>query len=171
MAKTGPLVFVLLAAALAFGGLAAGCSAPTPASPSYEADVRPIFLAHCVRCHGGGGTLNVTHVPSGPDAALLPATESAPNNGYLNQFFDSGDCTLTDAGALPTTCHRGAQSEATNGNLHIYLHSAIVMPPPPAPRLDDWELKVVDAWLAAKPPVCSNSPTPDAAICPADGGQ
>jgi hypothetical protein len=171
MATTGPGVFVLFGAALGLGALATGCSAPTPASPTYEADVRPIFMAHCVRCHGGGGTLNVTYVPSGPDAALLPATESAPTNGFLNQFYDSGDCTPTDAGALPVSCHRGAQSEATDGNLHIYLHSAILMPPPPAPVLDDWELKVVDAWVAVKPPVCSKSPTPDPTICPPDGGQ
>jgi hypothetical protein len=172
MTRTGLCGSLLFGATLA---LATGCGPPVASSPTFAADVRPIFLSHCVRCHGGGGTLNETRVPSGPDAALLPATESAPANGYLGQFSDSGDCTPV-GGVLPTTCHRGARYEAgtnpNSGNLHLYLHtlsSSLAMPPPPAPLLNDWELKVVDAWVAN--PICDTPDHSDPAICSADAGQ
>jgi hypothetical protein len=168
MTRTGLWGSLLFGATLA---LVTGCGPPVPASPTFAADVRPIFLSHCVRCHGGGGTLNVTHVPSGPDAALLPATQAPPLNGYLDQFYDSGSCTPV-GGTLPVTCHRGAKYETTT-NLHLYLDTfkgtPTAMPPPPAPPLNDWELKVVDAWVAN--PICDAPDHPDPAICPTDAGQ
>ncbi len=33
--------------------LAAACAPDAPRSPTYVEDVRPIFMANCVRCHGG----------------------------------------------------------------------------------------------------------------------
>ena len=168
MTRIGLWGSLLFGAALA---LATGSEPAVPASPTYAADVRPIFMSHCVRCHGGGGTLNVTYVPSGPDAAVLPATGAPPLNGYLDQFYDSGDCTPV-AGAITAACHHGAKYETTT-NLHLYLHTfkgtLTAMPPPPAPSLNDWELKVVDAWVAN--PICDTPDHPDPAICPADAGQ
>jgi hypothetical protein len=42
------------------------------------------------------------------------------------------------------------------------------MPLPPARPLDDWEINVIDAWVAQKPiPICSRSANPDPALlCP-----
>jgi hypothetical protein len=42
------------------------------------------------------------------------------------------------------------------------------MPPPPSRRLDDWEMKVIDAWAAEdQPSICSKSANPDPALqCP-----
>jgi hypothetical protein len=159
---------LLFGAAIAVGGLAAGCGPPVPVSPSYEADVRPIFISHCVRCHGAGGTLNQAREPTGPDAAPL-ASDSALRqllSCYLNQFADT-NCAVSDAGGSGS-CHRGAQTWAALANgIGARLRGippGPMMPPPPAPPLNDWELKVVNAWLAN--PVCSNSATPDPTICP-----
>ena len=142
----------LVAWAMAAGVLvaaAAGCAPSVPAAPSYAADVHPIFLAHCVRCHGAGGSLNEVLDPKdGPDAGPLPGAGGRPALAYLGQFADSGDC----ADPSSPACHRGASWVATQTTeLHLYLHPPAgfpPMPPPPAPRLDAWELKVVDAWLA-----------------------
>lgn len=127
--------------------LLAGCAPPeppVPAAPSYAVDVHPIFLAHCVRCHGAGGTLNAALAP---DGGPLPGVAGRPVLAYLGQYDDSGDCA---DGA--SDCHHGAHTVATQTQeLQLYLHPSAnfpPMPPPPSPRLDDWELKVVDAWLA-----------------------
>ena len=168
MAMTSLRFALLFGAAIAVGGLAAGCGPPVPVSPSYEADVRPIFMSHCVRCHGAGGMINQAHEPTGPDAAPLPSDPRKPLNSfdvYLNQYADT-NCTMGDAG-VPATCHRGAQywaAEANGIGARLRGIPPSPMPPPPAPPLSDWELKVVNAWLAN--PVCSNSATPDPAICP-----
>jgi mono/diheme cytochrome c family protein len=162
----------VLGAALALGGpLLAGCQPATPASPSFEADVRPIFMSHCVRCHGAGGNLNNALAPV-PDGGMLNPVVS---DVWLDQYADTGACGATVDPNNP--CHFGALTWAQNTTdgieLAIHIAGSIeTMPPPPAPRLNDWELKVVDAWLAEKPaPACSNSPNPDSTICPPDAGQ
>jgi hypothetical protein len=168
--KTGRLGGLAFWSALALGALAVGCGPPVPASPSYEANVRPIFMSHCVRCHGAGGTLNQAYEPTGPDAALLASDPTKPLKCYLNQYPDTG-CTPGDGG-IPATCHRGASSCATMPyGIGVRVHGGPPlgpMPPSPAPRLDDWELKVVDAWILN--PICSNATNPDPTICPADSG-
>jgi hypothetical protein len=136
-----------------FGGVAlaalalAGCEKPVPAMPTYSRDVLPIFEAHCMRCHGAGGTLNA-------DARSLEPT-SHPPNGYLNQYGDKVDCTPISPGLYPVTCVGGAHYEATNGNLHDYIHGIAQpkMPLAPAAPLDDWELDVLDNWIAENPPL------------------
>ena len=141
-----------LPALLAALAVVAGCAPPeasVPAAPSYAADVHPIFLAHCVRCHGAGGSLNTARDPKGgADAGPLPGAGGTPELAYLGQYEDSGDCTDPSSRA----CHHGAYFMATQTvDLQTYLHPPAnfpPMPPPPAPRLDDWELKVVDRWLA-----------------------
>jgi|ERR1035438_4889607 hypothetical protein len=170
MAATGLRGAFLFGAALALSALPAGCTPPVPSSPSYEADARPIFMSHCVRCHGAGGTLNQAYEPTGPDAAPLASDPAKPLKCYLNQYEDT-NCTAGDAG-VPATCHRGASYCATMAyGIGVRVHGGPPlgpMPPPPAPRLNDWELKVVDAWIMN--PICSNAASPDPTICPGDSG-
>jgi hypothetical protein len=108
-----------------------GCDAPVPVNPGYAADVRPIFVARCVRCHGANGTLNVD--PDDPE-------RGAPKIVYLNQYDTVGG-------------HVGAGTFAAQ--IPLYIHSddeSKRMPPPPSSRLSDWELAVIDAWAATTPP-------------------
>jgi hypothetical protein len=143
-----PLALVALA-------LVVGCGPPVPAEPAFDTDVRPIFMSHCVRCHGAGpdgGTINTATQPTGPDAALLASDAIGTTPYYLNVYTAAGK-----VGAL-------ACAKAT---LKGKIHAAVLpMPPPPAPLLDDWALKVLDAWIAN--PICSRSPNPDPTICPPD---
>jgi hypothetical protein len=159
-----------LVAAMALGG--AGCTTyPSPPSqPAFDTDVLPIFQAHCTRCHGNGpdgGTLNNAGVPGVTYNAAGPPVVSPP---YLSQF---GDTCLPLSDGTPGTCQNnflncrcGAHDYAVDGMIKTYIDPgySLRMPPPPAPPLNDWELKVVNAWVDN--PVCSNSPNPDPAICP-----
>ncbi|HZL19376.1 MAG TPA: hypothetical protein VFG23_16705 [Polyangia bacterium] len=158
----------LFGAVLALGGsLVAGCQPATPASPSYEADVRPIFMSHCVRCHGAGGNLNNALAPISDGGILNPPVTDV----WLDQYADTGACGATADPNNP--CHFGALTWALNleGGIEFAIHttgSIDTMPPPPAPRLDDWELKVIDTWIAN--PMCSDASSPNRNICPADAG-
>jgi hypothetical protein len=158
-----------LVAALALGGV--GCvSYPSPPSqPAFDTDVLPIFQAHCTRCHGNGpdgGAFNAAGVPGTTYNAAGPPQPDGP---FLTQFGDT--CPpLADGGA--GTCFNSPASKCICGAL-VYAPMITMyidpdyserMPPPPAPPLNDWELKVVNAWTAH--PVCSNSANPDPAICP-----
>jgi hypothetical protein len=147
------VAFASVLAALAAGGCGSRSVPPTPA---YDVDVRPILMARCVRCHGGGGMLNA---PPGVDGAALKGTHC-----FLDRFADEGDCT-----ADPDNCKYGAQHWA--GTMPGLVRNApspeLVMPPPPSVELDDWAVEVLTNWANEKPKaVCSNSADPDPNICP-----
>ncbi len=161
MAKRPPWNAMRLAAPLVLvaAALVVGCGPPVPAVPAYDTDVRPIFMAHCVRCHGAGpdgGTINTATEPTGPDGGPLASDPVNTIGYYLNVYKAAGK-----AGAL-TSATGGIQSP-----LYRKIHAAVLpMPPPPAPLLDDWALKILDAWIVN--PICSRSPNPDPSICPPD---
>lgn len=162
MAITRPIRSLLargLAAALALG--AAGCSVypSAPAEPAFDTDVLPIFQAHCTRCHdnnpdGGGGN----HLVFRPDAAGGPIAAGAP---HLTMF---GPCYPGDGGAPLCT---GVPSWHAQITKDIHSTDSTRMPLPPARPLDDWEMNVIDTWLAEPIPICSKSKNPDPALlCP-----
>ena len=155
-----------------------GCNSNTgsvPSQPAYDVDVRPILMAHCARCHGAGGNLNVPTEPTGPDAAVLPSIQGTPVDAFkvlycfLDRFDDGGDCT-GDGGLPSANCQRGAAYWANNELLSSTVHAtsgATAMPPAPAPHLDDWAIQIIDNWVAERPNViCSHSASPDTSICP-----
>ncbi len=157
------------------GGLGAGCAPPVPANPTYAADVRPIFMSRCVRCHGAGGMLNNEHLTTGLDAGVnAPGRFLASSNGYFDHYEDQGTCTVTN-NVLTTPrpgCMAGAHTMATittgTASLGGRVNATSArMPPLPAPPLDDWELKVVNAWVAN--PICDTTANPDPALCSAAG--
>ena len=179
MAKTAVLSRALVSlTALVLAPSVVGCGPSVPASPTYEANVRPIFAAHCLSCHGNA-VLNDSGIYG--DGSYDPPPADWPANGvdpktalsssyraYLGQCAAS-DCTTGDGGA--TTCRReGAQHfattpppGATSGNiLSTVIHGGEglldPMPPLPAAALDDWEMKVVEAWIAN--PVCGSDAGP-----------
>ncbi|HVZ89557.1 MAG TPA: hypothetical protein VHG72_21525 [Polyangia bacterium] len=138
--------------ALAFAPLLA-CGPSVPASPSYEADVLPIFRAHCLRCHGDAN----------PDAGPYNTTQTANLVGLATVNLTSYAQTVSWA-QMKTATGQGVLSDVIHGG----KATAQPMPLPPAAPLDDYELKVMDAWISN--PVCSHDANPDPAICPADGG-
>jgi hypothetical protein len=116
------LLYVAALAGLALVGTA-GCDNPgdnsPPPFPSYAEDVQPILFAHCVRCHGSGGTLNAD-----PDIAPINSTMK-PN--MMDDF----------------TTYAGAKTFAP------LFKSAIdnyPMPPPPSERLDAYTYDTLITW-------------------------
>jgi hypothetical protein len=141
----------ITAFALLLAAAGAGCTVypAEPTSPTYANDVHPIFMARCARCHGAGGMLR---------KELINDAESPAGviQCYLDNYEDRGDCTLNDAGAPPPSCQPGAHTCATAAGYKIFMEMYIHlpesnprrMPPPPSPPLNEWELKVIDRWIA-----------------------
>jgi mono/diheme cytochrome c family protein len=121
--------------------LVGGCSLEpaAPDLPTYDADVRPIFMSRCVRCHGDP--------PMADPTDTNPAYQVAPTTRFrIDVFADSADCATGGA-----NCVLGAQSYA--GIIASYLvdGSQTPMPPPPAPLLTKYQVETVRNWIAEKP--------------------
>jgi hypothetical protein len=140
-------LFVLLT----LTGLGA-CSPTRPDTPTFAADVQPIFVAHCTRCHGAGGMLQADPL------VTAVAFKVPPNNGFLANYQDEGDCT-TDGGPPPpaTVCQRGAAYYA-NGGLGSGLWTVYFpqMPPPPGAPLNNYERDIILRWI--QNPICGFGP-------------
>jgi hypothetical protein len=139
-----------LASAFALGLAAlsaAGCEPAVPASPTYANDVRYILQARCVRCHDE--TFRGESVPG-----YFPT--GTPLICHLNRYESTGDCTGSNVNN-PMVCSAGAGLCGNiPGMLSLISFYAIpgelnsgnpTMPPPPAPKLNDWEMEVVTKWV------------------------
>ena len=89
LAMRGTTVSLIALAGLAavLGG--AGCvesSGDEPINPTYSHQIKPLMEAHCIRCHGAGGTLNLD--PDIPDAEGV--LQGAPIRGDFTMLNDSG---------------------------------------------------------------------------------
>jgi hypothetical protein len=143
MTRTHPLRLITILAGL--GGCTTEPGGP-PAMPSYETHVKPILVAHCVRCHGAGDMLNGESV----DGDVI----NVATGGYFDHYEDRGNCN-PDGGIYPPDCKLGAHTYAvppyvalTNAYLHPPTELDARMPPPPAAPLSANELLTVDRWLA-----------------------
>lgn len=133
---------------------AAGCGdepIPEQGFVSYAVHIQPILTARCVRCHGGGGTLN-----GDPDAF----GKGIPKGGKpINGYFECGSEDRGDCSTGSMSCKHGLRYYATNAMgmaaLKIWLPS---MPPKPSPPLTDREQELLARWFA-KPDI-SPCPTP-----------
>jgi hypothetical protein len=129
---------------VAFASQALACSPAVPATPTYAKDVKPILDAHCVRCHGAGGTLN---------SMVVAGRDHPPGLCYLQTYGDAGDCSTA------ATCMRGAgycgAGSAGASMLTLYTKlpedNRLHMPPLPSESLNDWELEVLSRWATATP--------------------
>jgi hypothetical protein len=142
----------LIALALALGALAGGCDLQlAPSVPTFAADIRPIMLSRCVRCHGAGGKLN-------SDPQQKGSIPGAPISGYFDALEDRGDCNPADGGPPGDSCMRGLGYYTVAPGLttlKLYIHGSgnQRMPPPPSPALTDLQLETMDRWLAEQPPM------------------
>jgi hypothetical protein len=133
------------------------CDEPVPEQGfvSYSTHVQPILTARCVRCHGGGGTLNgdpdVIDDGSSDLIKTVVILKGRPTTGYF-------DCGSEDRGQCPgTTCKRGfkffSKGQPGEGAANMWLAH---MPPPPSPPLTSREMDILTRWLAQ----------PDTFVCP-----
>jgi hypothetical protein len=135
MKFVGAAAFTVFSLAFA----AAGCGEnPVPERPTYEQHIKPLMQAHCIRCHGAGGTLNAD-----PDIPP-PAAKNDPRAAYVGSPHNSDFTALHSAngrlGLLFFT------SENVGGA--VLMKAALpFMPPPPADPLTDWELETLQTWL------------------------
>ena len=144
----------ITAFALVLAAAAAACTIypAEPASPTYAKDVQPIFMAHCVRCHGGGGMLTNETIDGAwsPDARrLLPRS---PGD-------DRGDCTARSTAVCPlllcASMARSTARRAVDGSrttlIEFYLFDAAKSRAPcrrcPAAPLNEWEMNIVGRWI------------------------
>jgi len=122
----------LLVGLFAFAGLTLGCKPEVPANPTYNNDVKAIFDAHCVRCHGANDMLVSMFVYN---------KDQAPLNCYLQRYED--DCSVTP-------CKAGAGNATCAPLINLYVNSArdslTAMPPLPSQALNDWEKEVIARW-------------------------
>jgi hypothetical protein len=134
-------VFIALSAAPIVVGALAGCviEPSAPAAPTYEADVRPIVLARCARCHG---------IP------LMGEPKVGMPMSALDRYGNTGNCVGGDGGTGDATCVRGAAYYAMVMSMRIHLPDDGMghMPPPPSPRLSQYQLDTIDRWSAQTPP-------------------
>ena len=121
--------------ALALWTTTVACTPEVPANPTYTNDVRPIFIAHCVRCHGAGDMLN---------AMLVNGVSQAPKHCYLQRYENEGDCT----NLIDPACKPGAGSALCTAQVppKITLTNTLRMPAPPSDPLTDWEKDVIIRW-------------------------
>jgi hypothetical protein len=139
----------------------AACTETTPAPieriPTYHEDIAPILAANCATCHYEGGIapfalINYEHARTHAEAIRRSTTSrSMPpfvlnNDGSCNTYKEAR--WLTDAQIA--TIDRWAQGGAPEGD----VTKAIVMTPPPLPKIDR-----VDMTLDM-----GTSYTPDAAV-------
>lgn len=138
------LAWISLWAGLAGLAAAGGCSIePSVANqPTYEADVKPILVARCVRCHGD------------PPLGEPPAGSTTPLAPIPGFRFDVYDCLPNDA--TPGNCAQGAKTLAGLMKQRVKdlgVDAPGHMPPKPAPALSAYQVDTIAAWAAEMPPL------------------
>ena len=141
-----PTRLAVLAVALGAMALGTGCNVEHDAAtkPTYEADVRPILMARCVRCHGAP--------PLGdPETSMDNGTPSGATPLPSPRFDVYGNTNCgTDAGV----CVMGAASAAQLMVTYINLpRDKSGMPPLPAPELTSYQHDTIVNWAAENPPL------------------
>jgi hypothetical protein len=140
----------LVGSALLLSVLATACGPElVPTVPTFAADIRPLMIARCVRCHGGGGKENIDPLQKNP-------VSDAPLYGYFDRLEDQGTC--ADGSRGDAGCKRGLLYFATldGGALlktNVKATDDTRMPPPPSSPLSDAQVTLLDNWLAESPPM------------------
>ena len=112
------------------------CGPTAPEHPTWEADVRPIIVSRCVRCHNAQDKATpcaqIDSKVTGPLAALAPMF----NFDYASLADLMGPGATGDFVLLKTSSiYVGSKAPAP-----------LFMPPPPAEALSDWQIETLDKW-------------------------
>jgi hypothetical protein len=148
MSRTIPSLFALALVILA--GCDGETEPPIPEMPTYATDVRPIFEAHCVRCHNETLSGDTNPLTGGLDR---------PSMCHLNRFESTGDC--SNAGIASGACSFGAQycgTEMPGSPPSSYVSTFVSlpqdqggMPPLPAAPLSAREKEIILRWATVNP--------------------
>lgn len=110
---------------IAVAALLAACNPVPPAEPTWDADVAPLLVAHCVRCH--------TSPPFADPAIQTPTRPRVPATR-----LDVYEVAAMESAVIVT--------QVTRKDL------AFRMPPPPSEPLNDYEIEVLTRWDRNGPP-------------------
>jgi hypothetical protein len=110
-----------------------GCSLEpsVPGSPTYEADVKPILEARCVRCHG-----------------------YPPQQAALGRF-DIYTCAGAADGGAPAGCPLGGVKDLAGlikGRIQLDKDAVGHMPPKPALPLSQYQVDTIVKWIDSGTP-------------------
>lgn len=126
-AMTRPLIAAVPIGGVALAALAAGCVADPPDAPTWQADVQPILVSYCSRCHG---------FPADPAFG-----DSAPAGTLFASYGDLMSATGTIAGA------------SGFAELIVQLADSGAMPPPlRQPRPTDDQIETLRRWAMQAAP-------------------
>ena len=123
MIKYTTFAAMVATVALAAGVGLSGCGPVVPANPTWAADVHPLLIARCIRCHDSVKRGDPGGIPAPSDFNLATAAEGAPLRMLLPMVV------------------RGPMMPLTKTR----------MPPPPAEALADWEIQILDNWSKENP--------------------
>jgi hypothetical protein len=129
----GLVLVAALAGAAVVGGVGCGAN-DIPINPTYSREIKPLMEAHCIRCHGAGGTLNLD-----PDSAKVNSVQ-APTSGDFTALADDA------AGKHGLIWYTVAPGSA------LWTAFFPQMPPAPAPGLTDREYQILTTWIASPMP-------------------
>ena len=147
----------VLTSCLAAAAPAAGCSVElgaVPDMPTYQADVRPILMSHCVRCHGDpllGDETSAPLPPTNEFYALDPLIlQKPPLVAARFDRYEDTSCEKVDGGNNPA-CFLGAKTFAPFISQYLADDSPIPMPPAPVAPLARPQIDVITRWAAETP--------------------
>ena len=104
-------------------GLVNGAIGRAATVPDFEREIRPIFTAHCVKCHG-----------------------AEKSQGGLRLDSASGAFLPTDSGVPAIVPHKAAESELLS---RVSAEDADLRMPPEGDPLSVAEVEVLRRWIAA----------------------
>jgi len=110
-------------------------------NPTYEADVRPIFMSRCIRCHGSPLL--------GDPTAVLPSPPTA-----IVRFDVFGDTNCDVDGGGPQCVSGAAYEASTHMKFKTFLslpQKSGGMPPAPAAPLTSYQLDTILTWEQENP--------------------